>query len=116
MRSRATATGAVASIVTGTATTLIWKYGVDKTGFSPLLAAVAYPAAFCSIAALVLGSYATAAPPTEVWRKFCDDGEGLTDDKCDGVGACVSTGTCIGNDCGHVGRILDLGRLRVDYL
>ena len=74
---RATATGAVASIVTGTATTLIWKYSVDKTGFSPLLAEVAYPAAFCSIAALVLGSYATAAPPAEVWRKFCDDGEGL---------------------------------------
>ena len=74
---RATATGAVASIVTGTATTLIWKYGVDKTGFSPLLAEVAYPATFCSVAALVLGSYATAAPPAEVWRKFCDDGEGL---------------------------------------
>ena len=73
---RATRTGAVASIVTGTTVTLVWTYvlpKIDALGFdtwSPFLQELTYPAATLSVLALVVGSLLTPAPGREVWGAF----------------------------------------------
>lgn len=77
---RATSTGAVASICTGAVVTIVWKYFVvdalEGSALSnPFLLEVSYPAALSSIAALVLGSYATEPPPARVWQQFMNDGD-----------------------------------------
>ncbi|MED5316514.1 MAG: hypothetical protein VX744_02065, partial [Candidatus Neomarinimicrobiota bacterium] len=74
---RATAVGALASIVTGTSVTLIWTYVLpDWSGFTsmhPFLQELTYPAAGLSILALVAGSLLTPAPPREAWEQFFND-------------------------------------------
>ena len=74
---RATAVGALASIVTGSSVTLIWTYVLpDWSGFTsmhPFLQELTYPAAGLSILALVAGSLLTPAPPRETWEQFFND-------------------------------------------
>ena len=74
---RATAVGALASIVTGTSVTLIWTYVLpDWNGFTnmhPFLQELTYPAAGLSVLALVAGSLLTPAPPRETWEPFFND-------------------------------------------
>ena len=74
---RATAVGALASIVTGTSVTLIWTYVLpDWNGFTnmhPFLQELTYPAAGLSVLALVAGSLLTPAPPKETWEPFFND-------------------------------------------
>ena len=74
---RATAVGALASIITGTSVTLIWTYVLpDWNGFTnmhPFLQELTYPAAGLSILALVAGSLLTPAPPRETWEQFFND-------------------------------------------
>jgi SSS family solute:Na+ symporter/sodium/proline symporter len=74
---RATAVGALASIVTGTSVTLIWTYVLpDWSGFTsmhPFLQELTYPAAGLSILALVAGSLLTPAPPRKAWEQFFND-------------------------------------------
>ncbi len=74
---RATALGALASIVTGTSVTLIWTYVLpDWNGFTnmhPFLQELTYPAAGLSVLALVAGSLLTPAPPKETWEPFFND-------------------------------------------
>ena len=74
---RATAVGALASIVTGTSVTLIWTYVLpDWNGFTnmhPFLQELTYPATGLSILALVVGSLLTPAPPRETWEQFFND-------------------------------------------
>ena len=76
---RATAVGALASIVTGTSVTLIWTYVLpDWNGFTnmhPLLQELTYPAAGLSVLALVAGSLLTPAPPKETWEPFFNDAD-----------------------------------------
>lgn len=64
---RATATGAVASIVTGTVTTLLWKW-LDIGEVDAVLPAIAV-----SILALVAGSYLSSPPPPEKVEPFYSD-------------------------------------------
>ena len=73
---RATNTGAVASICAGSVVTVLWKYALSEQFESPFLREVAYPAVAASVAALLIGSFATEPPPASVWRQFMDDGEG----------------------------------------
>jgi SSS family solute:Na+ symporter/sodium/proline symporter len=61
---RATATGAVASIITGTGTTLLWKW-IGVTGIDAVL-----PAISASVLALVIVSYLSAPPPAEKVEPF----------------------------------------------
>jgi len=74
---RATAVGALASIVTGTSVTLIWTYVLpDWNGFTnmhPFLQELTYPATGLSVLALVAGSLLTSAPPRETWEQFFND-------------------------------------------
>ena len=74
---RATAVGALASIVTGTSVTLIWTYVLpDWNGFTnmhPFLQELTYPATGLSVLALVAGSLLTSAPPRESWEQFFND-------------------------------------------
>ena len=74
---RATAVGALASIITGTSVTLIWTYVLpDWNGFTnmhPFLQELTYPAAGLSVLALVAGSLLTPAPPKETWEPFFND-------------------------------------------
>jgi SSS family solute:Na+ symporter/sodium/proline symporter len=61
---RATAKGAVASIVTGTGTTLLWKWA-GVSGIDAVLPAIA-----ASVLALVVFSYLSSPPPTEKVEPF----------------------------------------------
>ncbi len=61
---RATATGAVASIVTGTGTTLLWKWA-GVSGIDAVLPAIA-----ASVLALVVFSYLSSPPPPEKVEPF----------------------------------------------
>ena len=60
---RATGSGAVASIVTGTATTLLWEYWIKAALDSPLDAVI--PALGASLLALIAVSLLTPPPPQE---------------------------------------------------
>jgi SSS family solute:Na+ symporter len=71
---RATATGAVASIVGGALITIVWTWGIDPSGFHPFFVEATFPAAMTSIGALVIGSLITPAPPRSVWGQFFGDG------------------------------------------
>ena len=71
---RATATGAVASIIGGALVTIVWTWGIDPSGFHPFFVEATFPAAMTSIGALVLGSLITPAPPRSVWGQFFGDG------------------------------------------
>ena len=74
---RATAAGALASIITGTSVTLIWTYVLpDWNGFTnmhPFLQELTYPAASLSVLALIVGSLLTSAPTRETWEQFFND-------------------------------------------
>ena len=74
---RATSTGALASIITGTSVTLIWTYVLPNwngfTNMHPFLQELTYPAAGLSILALITGSLLTSAPPRETWEQFFND-------------------------------------------
>ncbi len=73
---RATAAGAVASILAGTIVTLVWAFvlprieGIKVSEWGPFLSEPTYPAAGLSIAALIFVSLATAAPSSEVYGRF----------------------------------------------
>jgi SSS family solute:Na+ symporter len=71
---RATGAGAVASILTGAVTTLVWTFIMPRLdGFEkwhPVLQEVTYPAVFISIASLIAVSLATPAPAESAWRPF----------------------------------------------
>ncbi|MEX0928526.1 MAG: sodium:solute symporter family protein [Balneolales bacterium] len=71
---RATKYGAVASIVSGAATTLLWTFylsGQDYfTTWHPFLQEVTYPAVALSVLALIGVSFATAKPPDSSWKPF----------------------------------------------
>ena len=76
---RATAAGAVASIVLGSTVTLVWTFvlpEIDALNFKewpPFFAEVTYPAAGISILALVVVSLLSSAPPREKWEPFFDE-------------------------------------------
>ncbi len=74
---RATNRGAVASVVTGAAVTLIWTfYFADQPYFStwhPFLQEVTYPAVVLSVLTLILVSLASKKPAPETWAPFFDD-------------------------------------------
>ena len=74
---RATSTGALASIITGTSVTLIWTYVLPNwngfTNMHPFLQELTYPAAGLSVLALITGSLLTSAPPRETWEQFFND-------------------------------------------
>ena len=74
---RATTSGALASIITGTSVTLIWTYVLpDWNGFTnmhPFLQELTYPAAGLSVLALIVGSLLTSAPTRETWEQFFND-------------------------------------------
>ena len=72
---RATGAGAVASIVVGTATTLIWTFVLNTEGWHPVLAEVMFPAVGLSLTALVAVSYMTPRPPEHVLAKFFEFGD-----------------------------------------
>jgi solute:Na+ symporter, SSS family len=71
---RATASGAVASIVTGGAVTLIWTFYLSRQayfgGWHPMLQEVTYPAVTLSILTLVGVSLATRPPTAEQLEPF----------------------------------------------
>lgn len=66
---RANGAGAVASILTGTAVTLIWRFFQEDLGALAAVDAV-LPAIIASVIALVVVSLATAAPPREQVAPF----------------------------------------------
>jgi len=74
---RATAAGALASIITGTSVTLIWTYVLPNwngfTNMHPFLQELTYPAASLSVLALIVGSLLTSAPTRETWEQFFND-------------------------------------------
>lgn len=72
---RATRQGAIASILTGTAVTLLWTFGLDTSGFHPILAEVTFPATTLSVLALVGVSLSTAAPSPASLDKFFNESE-----------------------------------------
>ena len=71
---RATKEGAVASIVTGTAVTLVWTFYLSRQDYfadwNPFLQEAPYPAVTLSILALVGVSLATPRPADEKWQPF----------------------------------------------
>jgi solute:Na+ symporter, SSS family len=71
---RATAAGAVTSMVTGAASTLLWTFHLSRQPFfadwHPLLQEVTYPAVTLSVLALVGVSLLTPRPPEAAWRPF----------------------------------------------
>ncbi len=71
---RATKTGAIASILSGTIVTLLWTFVLDTAGWHPFLQEVTYPAAGLSVLALVVGSLLTPAPDRRIWGQFFGDG------------------------------------------
>jgi len=79
---RATRQGAVTSIAIGALVTLVWTFflpqweGLGFENWSPFLREVTYPAAGFSLAALVLVSLATPAPPRSVWERFFNEDRG----------------------------------------
>jgi solute:Na+ symporter, SSS family len=77
---RATAAGAVTSIVLGAAVTLVWTFVLPSVGgfegWNPFLQEVTYPAVALSITALVVVSLLTPAPPESAWRPFFRDEDG----------------------------------------
>ena len=74
---RATKEGAIASIITGAAVTIIWSYFLPSwdgfTSMHPFLQELTYPAAGLSVLALVVGSLLTTAPDPKVLNQFFDD-------------------------------------------
>ena len=78
---RATKEGAVASIITGASVTIIWTYLLPNwEGFSkmhPFLQELTYPAAGLSVLVLIIVSFATPAPPKEIYGQFFNDSETL---------------------------------------
>ena len=75
---RATNLGAVASIITGATTTIIWTYFLPSwsgfESFHPFFRELTYPAALFSIAVLIVGSLISSPPPKKVWEQFFNDG------------------------------------------
>ncbi len=71
---RATAAGAMASIVLGAGVTLVWTFVMPRVdGFAdwhPMLQEVTYPAVLASVVALVVVSLSTPAPPSTAWEPF----------------------------------------------
>jgi solute:Na+ symporter, SSS family len=71
---RATAAGAVASIVAGGAVTLIWTFHLSRQPFfgdwHPMLQEVTYPAVTLSVLALIAVSYLTTPPRPEQLEPF----------------------------------------------
>ncbi len=67
---RATATGAVTSIVAGVATTLIWEFGGigERTGIDPVIPAIAV-----SVLSLIVVSLLTPPPRREQLKPFFDE-------------------------------------------
>jgi SSS family solute:Na+ symporter/sodium/proline symporter len=78
---RATNQGAVASVVTGAAVTLVWTfYFADQDYFSswhPFLQEVTYPAVVLSVLALVGVSLATERPSPETWGPFFNNAKNI---------------------------------------
>lgn len=76
---RATKEGAVASILAGAATTLLWTFHLSRQAYfaewHPFLQEVTYPAVTLSIAALVGVSLLTPRPPRAAWEPFYRDEE-----------------------------------------
>ena len=76
---RATAAGAVASIITGMSVTLIWTYVLPHWGgflnLHPFLQELTYPAAGLSVLALIVGSLITPEPPPESLEQFFNDAD-----------------------------------------
>jgi Na+/proline symporter len=76
---RATAAGAVASIIAGASVTMIWTFLLPRwealqfATWHPFLREVTYPAVTLSLAALILVSRATRAPEKAVWGRFFDN-------------------------------------------
>lgn len=74
---RATWQGAVASILVGSFTTLIWTFYLSSqpyfSSWSPFLQEATYPAVLLSILTLVGVSLATPKPADEVWKPFFDN-------------------------------------------
>ena len=81
MSKRVTKAGAVASILSGSAVTLIWTFYFAKTGalnyeaWNPFLKEVTYPAAGLSIFMLFAVSLMSKAPSKEVWGPFFNEDE-----------------------------------------
>lgn len=78
---RASAAGAVSSIVGGMAATFLWQFGSGRGWLDALPAGIAgldpvVPALALSIALLIGVSLATAAPPPERWRPFFTPSDG----------------------------------------
>jgi solute:Na+ symporter, SSS family len=71
---RATAAGAISSIVAGGGATLLWTFYLSAqpyfAGWHPMLQEVTYPAVGLSLIALVGVSLATPAPDESKWRPF----------------------------------------------
>ncbi len=71
---RATAAGAVASILTGTSVTLAWTFWMSEQAWfgdlHPFLQEVTYPAVILSVLALVGASLATTPPDRARWEPF----------------------------------------------
>ena len=80
---RATAPGAVASILAGAGVTLLWTFYFSEQAYyadwSPFLQEVTYPAVTLSLLALVGVSLATPKPPAERWAPFFNDARHLAD-------------------------------------
>ena len=78
---RATNQGAVASVVTGAAVTLVWTfYFANQPYFSswhPFLQEVTYPAVVLSVVALVAVSLATERPSPETWAPFFNNAKNI---------------------------------------
>ena len=75
---RATNLGAIASIITGATTTIIWTYFLPSwsgfESFHPFFQELTYPAALFSIVVLIVGSLISSPPPKKVWEQFFNDG------------------------------------------
>jgi solute:Na+ symporter, SSS family len=74
---RATAEGAVASILAGASVTLTWTFVLPRFAFfaswHPFLQEVTYPAVFLSVSALIGVSLLTPSPPISAWAPFFHD-------------------------------------------
>lgn len=74
---RATKQGAVASVTTGAAVTLLWTFYLSRQDFfaswNPFLQEVTYPAVTLSVATLIVVSLLTPKPPDSAWQPFFRD-------------------------------------------